>query len=132
MVSWKTLCEAGGFVIRHACKIAEGSAFAIAETKFSDSECVDLVAKVKGMEQCLPWTDHLTETAIKESGRMIAKKDWRGARWAIILGKEKDANPWCIDLLLNAAIMLIEKCPTVIYDASPWVHVINIKKLVPK
>lgn len=131
MISWNAICSTGGWIIRHACKVAEGSANALTEVKFSDSECVNLVDKVKGMERCIPWTDHITETGIKESGKMIMRKDWRGARWSVILGKEKGANQWCIDLLLNAVILIIEKCPTVILDASPWVHVVNIKKFVP-
>lgn len=130
MVNFETVCKVVSFIGRHACKLKEGAYLAYSENKFTDAECVDLADKVKGMERCLPWTDHISESGIQESGKMLLKKDWRAARWSIIKETKPNANLWCIDLLLNATILLVQKCPTVIFNASPWVHVISVKKVV--
>lgn len=90
-----------------------------ANEMFSDTDVSTAVYLREMLDDCKPWSQHLTEDGIKQLNKAISKGKPDLAKQAINKHLSETSAPWCIKALKVAVVIVCDKCPSILYDAIP-------------
>jgi hypothetical protein len=87
--------------------------------EFTDTE-VSVSSGLRDMlVDCEPWSQHLTESGIKQMNKALSLGKADLAKEVIDKSLTETSAPWCINTLKTVVVLVCTKCPTILKEALP-------------
>ena len=88
-------------------------------TLFTDKEVTLAHSLARGLNECEPLSNHVDELSLSVMSKAIKNADYKSAESAIRAGTKEGAIASCVEILVSAAMIACDKCPSILRDALP-------------